>query len=90
MTGVYLGKAIGFTNEPSMWHSFVKTSFVDDGDMQLVMNRFDRNTYCIVSGGNFVYSLSYLRTWRIQSYSALMFILQEVYLLTPKSKQVSK
>ena len=39
-----------------MLRSFVKNSFVDDGDVQLVTNRFDRNTDCTVSGGNFVYS----------------------------------
>ena len=42
------------TNEPSVWHSFVKNALVDDGDIQLATNRFDRNTYCTVSGGNSV------------------------------------
>ena len=45
---IYQDKVIYFTNEPSMWRSFVKTTFVDDGDIQLVTNRFDRNTYCTV------------------------------------------
>ena len=62
LTGVFSGKAIDFTNEPSMWRSFVKNYFVDDGDTQLVTNRFDMNTYCAVSRGNFVYSFSFLRT----------------------------
>ena len=39
-----------------MLRSFVKNFFVDDGDVQLVSNRFDRNTDCTVSGGNFAYS----------------------------------
>ena len=33
----------------------MKKTFVDDGDIQLVTNRFDGNTYCTVSRGNFVY-----------------------------------
>ena len=33
------------------------------------VNRSDRNTYCTVSGGNFVYSFSFLKNWSIQSYS---------------------
>ena len=37
-----------------MWRSIVKNTFVDDGDIQLVTNRFDRNTYCTASGGNFM------------------------------------
>ena len=45
---IYQDKVIHFTNEPSMWRSFVKNTFVDDGDIQLVTNRFDRNTYCTV------------------------------------------
>ena len=53
-----------------MWRSFVENTFVDDGDTQLVTNRFDRNTYCTVSGGSFVYSFSFLKNWSMQSYSA--------------------
>ena len=49
-------KVINFIKEPSMLRSFAKNSFVDDGDVQLVTNRFDRNTDCTVSGGSFVYS----------------------------------
>ena len=45
--------------------SFVKHTFVDDGGIHLVTNRFDRNSYCTVSGGNFVYSFSFLRSWSI-------------------------
>ena len=45
-----------------MWRSFVKATFVDDGDIELVTNRIDRNTYCPVSGGNFVYSFSFYET----------------------------
>ena len=45
---IYQDKVIHFTNEPSMWRSFVKNTFVDDGDIQLVTNGFDRNTYCTV------------------------------------------
>ena len=63
---IYQDKVIDFTNEPSMWHSFVK----NDSDIQLVTNRFDRNTYCTVSKGNFVYIFSFLRNSSIQSYSA--------------------
>ena len=48
----------------------LKNTFVDDGVMQLVANRLDRNTYCTVSVGNFVYGFSFLRNWKIQSYSA--------------------
>ena len=44
-----------------MERSFVKNTFVDDGDIQLVTNRFDRNTYCTVSGGSFVYSFRFLK-----------------------------
>ena len=46
---IYQDKVTHFTNEPSMWRSFVKGTFVDDGDIQLVTNRFDRNTYCTVT-----------------------------------------
>ena len=69
LTGVFSDKAINFTNEPSVWHSFVKSSFEDDDDIQLVTNRFDRNTDSTVSGGNFVYSFSFIKNWSIQSYS---------------------
>ena len=37
----------------------------------LFTNRFNRNTYCTGSGGNFVYSFSILRNRSIQSYSAI-------------------
>ena len=58
-------------SEPSMWRYFVRNIFVDDDDdIQLVKKRFDTNTYCTVSGGNFVYSFSFLKNWTIQSYSA--------------------
>ena len=56
MPGVFSDKTIDFTDEPSMWRSFVKNIFVDDSDIQLVTNRIDKNTYCTVSGGNFVSS----------------------------------
>ena len=59
-----------FANESSTWSSFVENTFVDDADVQLVTNRIDRNTYCTVSGGNFVHSFSFLKNWSIQSYSA--------------------
>ena len=44
-----------------MRRSFVKNTFVDDGDIQPVTNRFDRNTCCTVSGSNVVYSFSSLK-----------------------------
>ena len=45
-----------------MGRSFVKNTFVDDDDdIQFVTSRFDRNTYCTVSGGKFVYSFSFLK-----------------------------
>ena len=47
-----------------------KNTLVNDVDIQLLTNRFDRNTYCTVSGGNFVYSFSFLRNQSIQPYSA--------------------
>ena len=50
--------------------SFVNNIFVDDGDIQLATDRLDRNTYCTVSGGNFMYSFSFLRHLSIQFYSA--------------------
>ena len=75
LTGVFSGKVISFTNEPSMWRPFAKNYFVDDGNIQLDTNRFDKNTYCTVSGGNLVYSFSFLRNWSIQLYSALMYVL---------------
>ena len=53
-----------------MWRSFLKNTFVDDGDIQQITNRFDRNIYYNVCGGNFVYSFSFLRNWKIQSCSA--------------------
>ena len=53
-----------------MWRSFVKITFVDDGDIQPIPNRLDKNSYCTVPGGNFVDSFSFLRNWSIQSYSA--------------------
>ena len=37
-----------------MCRSFAKNTFVDDGDMQRVTKRFDRNTYCTVSEETFV------------------------------------
>ena len=66
MSDIYQDKVIDFTNEPSMSHSFVK----NDSDIQIVTNRFDRNTYCTVSKGNFVCIFSFLRNSSIQSYSA--------------------
>ena len=66
---------MNLTNESSMWCSFVKNTFVDDGDIKLATNRFDRNTYCTVSmgnlcitvcGTNFLYNLIFfLRNWRM-------------------------
>ena len=55
---------------------FVKNTFGDDDDdddddIQLGTNRFDRNTYYTVSGSNFAYSFSFLRSQRMQSYSAI-------------------
>ena len=49
--------------------------------IQLLTNRFDRNTYCTVSGGNFVQSLSFLKSKSVQSYSATYDL---IGLLTPK------
>ena len=57
MQGIFSDIVIDFTDEQSMWRSFVKNTFVDDGDIQLVTNKFGRSTYCSVSGGNFVSSL---------------------------------
>ena len=57
--GVFSDKVIDFTNEPSKWCSFVKNIVVDDGDIQLVTNSFDSNTYCTVSDGTFVYTFSF-------------------------------
>ena len=60
-----------------MWRLFVNNIFVDDDDddddddIQLGTNRFDRNTYCTISGSNFVYNFSFLRNQSIQSYSAI-------------------
>ena len=68
MPEVFSDKAIDFTDEPSMWRSFVKNTFVD-GDVQLVTNRFDRNTYCTISWGNFVHSFSFSKNLSIQFYS---------------------
>ena len=70
MPRVFSDKVIDFSNEPSMWRFFVKNTFVDDSDIQLATNRFNRNIFCTASGGNFMYSFSLLRNWRIQSYSA--------------------
>ena len=69
------------------WRSFVKKSFVDDGDIQLVTNRFDRKTYCTVSGNNFVYSFSFLRNLKytiLFSHLCLYFIDP----LTPESSNL--
>ena len=66
MPGVFSDKIIDFTNEPSMWRFFVKNTFVNDNDMQLVTDIFDRNTYCTVSGGKFVHGFSFLRNWSMQ------------------------
>ena len=52
---VFSDKVIDFTNEQS--GDFVKNTFVDDGLIQLLRNRFDRDTYWTDSGGNFVKSL---------------------------------
>ena len=46
----------------------MKNTFVDDGDIQLVTNRIDRNTYCIICGGNFVYIFSFKK---IEPYSLI-------------------
>ena len=51
---------IEISNKQSMRRSFVNDSFVDDGDIKLVTNRFDKNTYCTVSGVGFVYCFIYL------------------------------
>ena len=56
-----------------MRRSFVNDCFVDDGDIKLVTNRFDKNTYCTVSGVGFVYCFIYL------------FIYLFFDLLTPKT-----
>ena len=53
MPRVFSDKVINFAKEASMWRFFAINTFLDDGDIQLVTNRFDRN-YCTVSGGNFV------------------------------------
>ena len=39
----------------------VKNTFVDDGDIQKFTKHLVKNTKCIVSGTNFVYSFSFLR-----------------------------
>ena len=66
-----------------MWRSFVKNSFVGDGDIQLVTNRFDRNIYCTASGGDFMHSFSFCKKLKhvvLFSHLCLCFI----DLLTPK------
>ena len=62
---IYEDKVINFTNEPSMWFSFIKNAFVDDGDIQLITNRFVTNIYCTASGANSVYSFNFLINWSI-------------------------
>ena len=54
-----------FTNNQK--NNFVKNTIVDDGGIQVVTNRFDRNTCCSGSGDNFAYSFSFLRNSGIQS-----------------------
>ena len=87
LTGVFSDKVINFTNELWMWRSFVKNYFVDDGDIKLVTSRFDRNTYCTVFRGNFVYSFSLLRNLKhtiLFNYLCLCFN----DLLTPKNSNL--
>ena len=66
MPGVFSDKVIDFTNEPSMWRFFVKNTFVNDNDMQLFTDIFDRNTYCTVFGGLDSKPFSFLRNWSMQ------------------------
>ena len=47
--------------------------FACNGDMQLVTNRFDKNAYCTVSGGNFLYSFRFLRIEAYNLIQPLMF-----------------
>ena len=54
-----------FTNNQK--NNFVKNTIVDDGGIQVVTKRIDRNTYCTGSGENFAYSFSFLRNSSIQS-----------------------
>ena len=61
--GVLSDKVIDFTNEPSMWRSFLKNAFVNNGDIQPVryqLNRYDNNTYCNFYGDSFVCRFSFL------------------------------
>ena len=37
----------------------VKDTFVDDGNLQIVARKFDRNTKCTFSGTNFVFIFSF-------------------------------
>ena len=53
--------------------------------IQLLTDRFDRNTYCTVSGGNFVHSFSFLKSKSVHSYSATYDL---IGLLTPKSSNL--
>ena len=89
LTGVFSDKVIDFTDESSMWCSFVKNSFVEEADIQLVTNRSDRNTYCIVSESNFVYNFGFLTNWRIQ-FLFIHLCLCFIDLITPKSSNLQQ
>ena len=56
---VFSERVIDFTNEPTMWNSFLKNTFEDDGGIRLVTYRLKTNTYFTACGGNFVRSFSF-------------------------------
>ena len=62
MPELFSDKVIDFPNDPWMWRSFVKNAFVDDGDIQLVTSRFDKNTYCTVLEAILCMVLVFLKT----------------------------
>ena len=51
VTEVFSGKVYQFYQWTINVMFLFKKFFVDGGDIQLVTNRFDRNTYCSVSEG---------------------------------------
>ena len=82
LTGVFSGKVIDFINEPSIWRSFLKNVFADDGNI-LVTNRFDRNIYCTLSRGLRI--VLYLQEIEVYSLIQHLFVLQ--WLLNSKEFQ---
>ena len=84
LTGVFSGKVIDFVNEPSIWRSFLKNVFADDGNI-LVTNRFDRNIYCTVSRGlRIVLYLQEIEVYSLIQHLCLCFNDS----LTPKSSNL--